>query len=187
MRQHDDVTPRPALGTLDLQPALDRPDLLALPTAEALRQWSRGGQTWVAEIDAEVADTAAFTAAYDVPAEASANCVVIGGRRGGDERVAACLVLATTRADVNGLAKRQLDVRKASFLPMDQAVADSGMAYGGITPLGLPQDWPVFVDARVVEQPWVVIGSGTRTGKLAIPGVAAAELPGAVVLEGLGL
>lgn len=181
------VTTAPSLGTLDLLPALARPDLLATATAAALAEWSHRDDVWAVEIDDQVADTAEFTAAHEVPLEASANCVVIGGRRGGEERVAACLVLATTRADVNGLAKRQLDVRKASFLPMDQAVADTGMAYGGITPLGLPESWPVFVDARVLAQPWVVVGSGTRTGKLVLPGAATADLSGAVVLDGLGV
>ena len=95
-----------------------------------------------------------------MPPEMSANCVVVAGRRGGDERVAACVVLATTRADVNGLVRRLLDVRKASFLAMDLAVEWTGMEYGGITPVGLPEGWSVFVDAAVAATPYVVIGSG---------------------------
>ena len=63
---------------------------------------------------------------------------MVAGRRDGEERVAACVVRADTRADVNNLVKRTLDVRKASFLPMDRAVEESGMEYGGITPVGLP-------------------------------------------------
>ena len=82
-------------------------------------------------------------------AQASANCVVVAARRAGQTTLAACLVLATTRADVNGLARRQLGARKASFAPQDVAVAESGMAYGGITPVGLPSSWPVLVDAVV--------------------------------------
>ena len=93
---------------------------------------------WVAEIDPDLADTAAFCERYDVALAESANCVVVTGRRDGEPRYAACVVLATTRADVNGLARRQLDVRKASFAPMDDAVAQTGMEYGGITPIGLP-------------------------------------------------
>ena len=79
-----------------------------------------------------------MTEAYDVPMAAGANCVVVVGRRGGEERVAACVVRADTRADVNNLVKRTLDVRKASFLSMDRAVEETGMEYGGITPVGLP-------------------------------------------------
>ena len=75
---------------------------------------------------------------YDVPMAAGANCVVVMGKRDGEERLAACVVRADTRADVNNLVKRTLDVRKASFLSMDRAVEESGMEYGGITPLGLP-------------------------------------------------
>jgi prolyl-tRNA editing enzyme YbaK/EbsC (Cys-tRNA(Pro) deacylase) len=96
------------------------------------------------------------------------------------------MILATTRADVNGLVKRELDVRKASFAAMDTAVELTGMEYGGITPIGLPADWPVYVDQAAAAQPAVVIGSGVRRSKLVLPGAALARLPGAAVLAGLG-
>ena len=131
----------------------------------------------VAEIDPSLSDTAALIEAAHLPPEMSANCVVVAGRRGGDERVAACVVLATTRADVNGLVRRLLDVRKASFLAMDLAVEWTGMEYGGITPVGLPEDWFVLVDSAVAAAPYVVIGSGVRRSKLALPGEAR-ESPG---------
>jgi prolyl-tRNA editing enzyme YbaK/EbsC (Cys-tRNA(Pro) deacylase) len=174
----------PSLGSLTWVPAADRPDLLGEPVAAALPQLS--GSAWVAEIAEGLADTAAFTEAYAVPAEASANCVVVAARRAGQTTMAACVVLATSRADVNGLVRRHLGARKASFAPQDVAVAESGMAYGGITPVGLPADWPVLVDPAVAAADWVVIGSGTRGSKLAVPGSVLAALPAAVVLEGLG-
>lgn len=176
----------PVLGTLRWHPATERPDLVAPPVATALRSWPHADAVLVAEIDPGLADTAAFTEAYAVPAEASANCVVVAGRRGGDERVAACVVLATTRADVNGVVRRRLDVRKASFLPMDDAVVRSGMEYGGITPVGLPADWPVLVDSAVLTVDLAVVGSGLRRSKLALPGRLLAELPGAVAVTALG-
>jgi len=174
----------PRLGSLDWLPADEHPDLLGPPVAAALG--SLTAPAWVARIDDDLADTAAFTQAYAVPPEASANCVVVAARRAGVTTLAACLVLAAARADVNGLVRRHLDARKASFAPQDVAVAETGMAYGGITPVGLPQGWPVLVDSAVAAADWVVVGSGTRGSKLALPGRAAATLPNAVVLEGLG-
>lgn len=173
-------------GSLRVQRALDRPDLLADPVAKALGELEDPTLVGVAEIDPDLADTAAFCEAYGSPLEASANCVVVAGKRGGEERFAACLVLATTRADVNGVVRRRLDVRKASFAPMDTAVEQTGMAYGGITPLGLPGDWPVLVDAAVAAAPELVIGSGVRGSKLLIPGSVLAALPGAEVIDQLG-
>jgi len=174
------------LGTLTAVPALDRPDLLAKPVALALEQLGADAAlVGVAEIDPALADTAAFCAAYGSPMDGSANCVVVAGRRGEDTRYAACLVLATTRADVNGLVRKRLNARKASFAPMDDAVAITGMEYGGITPVGLPAEWPLLVDAAVAAAPAVVIGSGIRGSKLALPGELAARLPGAEVVEGL--
>ena len=171
----------PELGRLRWVAAAQRPHLLAPPVAAALP-----ADAWAAEVDHDLADTAAFTEAYGVPPEVSANCVVVAARRGQDTTLAACLVLATTRADVNGLVRRHLGARKASFAPQDDAVAETGMAYGGITPVGLPADWPLLVDAAVAASPWVVVGSGTRTAKLALTGAAVAALPGAEVLDGLG-
>lgn len=177
-------TDAPSLGTLAWQPAVGSADLLAPPVAAALA--GLAGHAWVAVIDDGLADTAAFSEAYAVPLEASANCVVVAARRAGVTTMAACLVLATSRADVNGLVRRHLGARKASFAPQDVAVAESGMAYGGITPVGLPADWPVLVDPAVAAADWVVIGSGTRGSKLAVPGSSLAALPGAEVLPGLG-
>jgi prolyl-tRNA editing enzyme YbaK/EbsC (Cys-tRNA(Pro) deacylase) len=174
------------LGRLDLVPALARPDLLAASVLATLRTWPHAEQAQVAEIDPELADTEAFCAAYGIELAASANCVVVAGRRGDDVRRAACLVLATTRADVNGVVRRRLDVRKASFAPLEQTVADTGMEHGGITPLGLPDGWPVLVDPAVLAAPQVVVGSGLRRSKLVLPGAAAADLAGAEVLPDLG-
>jgi prolyl-tRNA editing enzyme YbaK/EbsC (Cys-tRNA(Pro) deacylase) len=174
----------PRLGSLSWLPAAERPDLLGAPVAAALP--SLGGPVWVAAIDDDLADTAAFTEAYGVPPEASANCVVVAARRAGQTSLAACVVLATTRADVNGLVRRHLGARKASFAPQDVAVAESGMAYGGITPVGLPGTWRVLVDPAVAAAEFVVIGSGTRGSKLAVPGTTLAALPTAEVLVGLG-
>jgi prolyl-tRNA editing enzyme YbaK/EbsC (Cys-tRNA(Pro) deacylase) len=173
------------LGRLDTSPALSRPDLLADPVVALLAGWPGAGQVAVAPIDPELADTAAFCARYDVGLDVSANCVVVAGRRGQQTRMAACLVLATTRADVNGVVRRRLDARKASFAPMDQAVEQTGMEYGGITPIGLPPDWPILIDAAVVATPLVVVGSGVRRSKIVLPGAALADLPGADVVDGL--
>jgi prolyl-tRNA editing enzyme YbaK/EbsC (Cys-tRNA(Pro) deacylase) len=163
-----------------------RPDLVADPVRTALGGWPHEGSVGVAEIDPDLADTAALTEAYGLDLRASGNCVVVGGRRDGAERVAACLVPADTRADVNNLVKRRLDVRKASFLATADAVARTSMEYGGITPFGLPEGWRVFVDAALLDRPVVVVGSGLRRSKLLLPGALLPELPEAEVVEGLG-
>jgi prolyl-tRNA editing enzyme YbaK/EbsC (Cys-tRNA(Pro) deacylase) len=174
----------PSVGALVAVPARARPDLLAEPVRKALDA-RPDADVYVVEIDPELADTAQFCAAYGVAPEISANCVVVAGRRGGELRVAACMVLASTRADVNNVVRRRLDVRKASFLPMDEAVLATGMEYGGITPIGLPMNWPVLVDAAVAELPCTVIGSGVRRSKLLLPGATLAGWPGAAVVDDL--
>jgi prolyl-tRNA editing enzyme YbaK/EbsC (Cys-tRNA(Pro) deacylase) len=161
------------------------PELVAVPVSKALSGWDRAGALLVAPIDPDLADTAAFCDRYGVLLDDSANCVLIAGRRGETVSYAACVILATMRADVNGIVRRRLGAKKASFAPMDDAVALSGMEYGGITPIGLPDGWPVLIDAAVMQRNVVVIGSGLRRSKIALPATALAELPGAEVIDGL--
>jgi prolyl-tRNA editing enzyme YbaK/EbsC (Cys-tRNA(Pro) deacylase) len=168
------------VGTLDWQPALDHPGLLAQPVRDAIADL--GLECFVAPIDPNKADTAAFCAAYDVPLEVSANCVVVAGRRGDVSTIAACLVLATERADVNRVIKKRLDVRKISFAGMEDAVRETGMEYGGITAIGLPPSWPILVDEAIAELDMIVVGSGIRGSKIAMSGRSAATLPNAEVL-----
>lgn len=175
----------PSLGTLTTVPALDRPDLLAPAVAAALAAWSGAAQTGVVEIDPAIADTAAMSEAYGLAMDTGANCVVVAGKRDGEERVAACVVRADTRADVNTVVKRLLDVRKCSFLSMERAVEESAMEYGGITPVGLPRGWRLLVDERVLAMDVAIIGSGVRRSKLLLPGRLIGDLPGAEVVTGL--
>ena len=172
-----------ARGALHWSAVGDEPlrvrDLLAEPVALAI---GAVPSAQVAAIDAALADTAAFCPAYDVSKEHSANCVVVAGRRGGVTSYAAVIVQATRRADINGAVRRHLDLRKISFAAVDEAVTRTGMEYGGITPIGLPEDWLVLIDTGVVASGDVVVGSGLRRSKLLVAAAELASLPGAVVL-----
>ncbi|HIT74034.1 MAG TPA: hypothetical protein IAA98_00435 [Candidatus Avipropionibacterium avicola] len=164
-------------GTLPWQPyGPDTSDLVAesvRPVAASLPGLE------VAPIDPALADTAEMCRAYDSPEDHSANCVVVAGRRGDLTRYAAVMVLATTRADVNGVIRKRLDARKASFAPMDTAVELTGMEYGGITPVGVPDDWPILVDEQVLAAGTVIIGAGIRGAKLLLPSESLLLLPNA--------
>jgi prolyl-tRNA editing enzyme YbaK/EbsC (Cys-tRNA(Pro) deacylase) len=175
------------LGGLSAEPASTRTELLAPPTLAALEAAELLDAVGVVEIDPNISDTAATQEAFGLAMDSLANCVVVGGKREGTERIAACLVLATTRADVNNVVKRLLDVRKASFLPTERAVEITGMEYGGITPIGLPAGWPLLIDSRVVAAELLVIGSGVRRSKILIPGALLQRLAGAQIVDGLGL
>jgi prolyl-tRNA editing enzyme YbaK/EbsC (Cys-tRNA(Pro) deacylase) len=173
------------LGGLSGVPASTRTDLLSAPSLALLDALGLLDEVAVVEIDPGISDTAATRDAFGLEANWLANCVVVGGKREGIEKIASCVILASTRADVNNTVKRFLDVRKASFLPMEQAVELTGMEYGGITPVGLPASWPILVDSRVVAEPAVIIGSGIRRSKILLPGKLLERLPSVQVIEGL--
>jgi prolyl-tRNA editing enzyme YbaK/EbsC (Cys-tRNA(Pro) deacylase) len=168
-----------AEGNLTWLPVLDHPALVA-PTVAAALELVPGSR--VAEIDASLADTAAFCEAYDVAPESSANCVVVEARRGDVTTFAAVLVLATDRADVNRVVRKHLGARKISFADQSEAEQLTGMQQGGITPVGLPEDWPILVDERVAAAGLVVVGAGIRGAKLLLDGAELARLPGAQVI-----
>ncbi|NHB84787.1 hypothetical protein G7085_09715 [Tessaracoccus sp. HDW20] len=169
-----------AEGTLDWKPLRENPELVAPPVAAAAGHVP-GAR--VAAIDATLADTAAFCEAYDVAQEASANCVVVFGRRGDESVHAAVMVLATDRADVNKVVRRELGMRKMSFADQPTAEELTGMTQGGITPVGLPAHWPILVDEAVAAAGPVVIGGGVRGSKLLVDGAELATLPNARVLK----
>ena len=121
------------LGKLKFVPVGDAMDLVGDPVRQHIEQTGADG-LWVSEIDPDLADTAAFCEQYDIGLEISANCVVVEAKRADRVWHAACMVLATTRADVNGIVRKHLDARKISFASMDTAVSLTGMEYGGITP-----------------------------------------------------
>ncbi|WP_369383752.1 YbaK/EbsC family protein [Streptomyces sp. cg36] len=170
--------------------ALEVRDRLVGPVAGALGAWTvreAAESVLYVETEPDLADTAVFCEAYDVAPESSANCVVVAAKRGGNTVLAACLVLADSRVDVNNAVRRHLGARKASFASLDLVVAETGMEYGGVTPVGLPLGWPLLIDEAVAHTPYVLVGSGQRRGKLILPGSALAQLPGAEVLSGLGV
>ena len=168
-----------AEGNLTWLPLADNPALVAAPVAAAAHLVP-GAK--VAEIDPTLADTAAFCEEYDVALEASANCVVVFGRRGEESVHAAVMVLATDKADVNKTVRKALGMRKMSFADQPTAEAETGMTQGGITPVGLPDDWPILVDEAVVAAGPVVIGGGVRGSKILVDGAELAKLPNAQVL-----
>jgi prolyl-tRNA editing enzyme YbaK/EbsC (Cys-tRNA(Pro) deacylase) len=170
------------LGTLRFVPVTEAIELIGGPVQEYVHSADVSDGLWVSAIDPELADTAAFCEHYDIGLDVSANCVVVEARRAERTWHAACIVLATTRADVNGVVRKHLGARKISFASMDTAVSLTGMEYGGITPIGLPADWPILVDQNVIDQERVVIGSGIRGSKLLSATGVLASLPGAEVL-----
>ena len=147
---------------------------------------SLGASCEVLPCDPDFADTAAFCQRYGIPPSESANTIVVASKKE-PRRYAACLVLATTKLDVNRKVAELLDVKKLSFASGEETVALTGQMVGGVTLFGLPPGWPIYVDSRVAALPSVVVGGGNRSSKLRLAPAALLAIPGAVLVEGLAL
>lgn len=161
----------PARSSLpDMDPVIDRLEHI-------------GVEHQILPCDPALADTAAFCEAYGYALEDSANTIVVAGKV--DPPVyAACVVLATDRLDVNTVVRKRMGVRKASFADAEVTEALTGMTIGGVTPLGLPEDLPLWVDRRVMDRPQIVLGGGSRDRKVLAPPRLLTAL-GAEVVDGL--
>ena len=136
----------------------------------------------VIEIDPDLADTADFCRHYGYAPEVSANCILVASRDD-PPALAACLVLATSRLDVNKRVRKRLGVRKCSFAPADLTRRATGMQIGGVTPFGLPADIPLWIDARVGELDRVIVGGGSRACKLWVAPSALTAVGGEFVTD----
>lgn len=168
------------LGNLTFEPAANHIELVS----ESVKKLAIADpDILVAEIDPSLSDTAAFCEHYGIGMQQSANCVIVEARRAERTWYAACIVLATTRADINEVVRKHLDARKISFASMEKAVTMTGMEFGAITPIGLSVELPILIDIRVTKTEQVVIGSGVRQSKLLVRPEVLAKLPGAVVMD----
>lgn len=138
------------------------------------------------DCDPELADTAAFCAAYGYAMEDSANAIVVIGKSE-PPRFAMGVVLATTRLDVNKVVRQRLGTRKASFAPAEVTAELTGMAIGGVTPFAAPAGLPIWIDGAVMSRERIVVGGGSRACKVVGPPAMLLELDGVEVLEGLAI
>jgi prolyl-tRNA editing enzyme YbaK/EbsC (Cys-tRNA(Pro) deacylase) len=136
----------------------------------------------VVHIDPAFADTAAFCTEYGYAPEVSANCILVASRED-EPRVAACLVLATTRLDVNRRVRQLMGVRKLSFAPAELTMERTGMQIGGVTPFGLDASIPLLVDQRIAEVERVIVGGGSRSVKLLVAPAALAAIGASFVTD----
>lgn len=170
------------LGNLNFESVLENLGLVGKPTRKTIEK-NKYENILVAEIDPNLSDTAAFCDKYAISSEHAVNCVIVEAKRGDKIWYAACMIPAPVRADINGIVRRELDARKISFAPMETAVTLSGMEYGAITPIGLPEDWPILVDEGAANLDQAIIGAGVRSSKLLVKGSLLAALPNAKVMQ----
>ncbi len=138
----------------------------------------------VVRIDPDFADTAAFCERYGVSLERSANTIVVGSKKE-PRQFAACVVLATTRLDVNHAVRSLRGVARLSFAGGEDTRRLTGMMIGGVTPFALPDGLPIYVDAKVMEPEWLIVGGGSRSTKIKTIPEVFRRLPGAVIVPGL--
>lgn len=133
-----------------------------------------------------LADTAVFCDHYGYSPEQSVNTIIVAGKRDGERHYAACVVIATTRVDVNKTVRKQLGVRRISFATAEETMTLTGMTLGGVTAIALPEDLPIYVDHRIMQCEYIILGGGNRESKIKISPTVFDHLPTTTVLENVG-
>ena len=145
---------------------------------------SLGIEHEVMECDPELADTALFCEHYNIPPEVSANVIIAAGKSD-PRQYAACVLLATTRLDVNKCVRKKMGVKKCSFASAEETKALTGMEIGGVTALGLPESLPLMVDSKVMQCDYIILGGGSRSLKIKISPTVFDLTPNTEIVEGL--
>lgn len=149
---------------------------------EFLEHSGHSFEVW--DCDPDMADTAVFCEHYKVPPENSANTILIKSKAG-ESKFALCVLLAPHRLDVNHTVRKKLGARKVSFASADETREITGMEIGGVTPLGLPDELPVWIDDNVMQRDYIFLGGGNRTSKLKVDPQILRLLPGVEIVSGL--
>lgn len=138
----------------------------------------------VLECDPELADTAVFCEHYGYPPTNSANTIIVGSKSG-EKQYVACLLLANTRLDVNKTVRKRMGVRRLSFASPEETKALTGMVLGGVTPLALPEDLPLWVDQGLMSADYVILGGGSRSSKIKVAPEIFRHTENTTIVEGL--
>jgi prolyl-tRNA editing enzyme YbaK/EbsC (Cys-tRNA(Pro) deacylase) len=166
---------------LDFKPVKDHPELVS----ESVYKAAADSDILVGQIDPQYMNGFALSDHYDVNPEDGANCIVVKGKRGETRTIAAVLAPVGYRADLNGLVCEKLDAKKVSMAPLEEVMQETGMEYGSITPVGLPESWKILIDSRLMEKEKVIVGSGKQIAKLLVPTAFFKQLPNVEIVEGL--
>ncbi len=166
---------------LDFKPVQDHPELVS----ESVYAAATGSDILVGKIDPQYMNGLSLSGHYDIDPDDGVNCIVVRGKRGEIRTTAAILVPVGYRADINGIVCEKLDAKKVSMAPLDEVIAESGMEYGSITPIGLPESWKILIDSRLLEKEKVIVGGGKQISKLLVSTAFLAQLPNAEVVENL--
>jgi prolyl-tRNA editing enzyme YbaK/EbsC (Cys-tRNA(Pro) deacylase) len=138
------------------------------------------------QIDPAFADTAACCEKYGLPLDSAGNTIVVASKKE-PRKFGACVVKATTRLDVNHAVRALLGTSKVSFASAEETKELTGMMIGGVTVFALPPDLPIYVDDKLIEREWVILGSGSRSSKIKISPEVFRRIPNATIVANLAL
>ena len=170
---------------LEFKEIAENKDLLPIQVYEIIRDFDREGLVKAAKIDPAFADGESLSREYEVPYEMELNCLIVEGQRGDTVKYAALVVPYGKRANMNAKVRTPLDVKKVSFADLNYVCEVTGMEYGSITPVGLPEGFMILIDESIFLQKEVIVGSGKANGKLLLPSDLFKKMDNCIVVEGL--
>ncbi len=168
--------------TLEFKTIQDHPELVSGSVHAAT---SGRSDVLVGEIDPQYMNGFDLSNHYDIDQYPGANCIIVRGKREGTYVLAAVLVPVGSRADLNGVVCEKLNTKKVSMAPLEEVLEETGMEYGSITPVGLPDSYKILIDSRLMQHKTVIVGGGKQVSKILVPTDFFTTLQNVEVVEGL--
>ena len=151
----------------------------------ALGELGIAGWEWI-EIDPQYGDTADFCEQYGYDLPHCANTIIVASKRG-PAAFCAGIVRGCDRLDVNRRVRGLMGVSRASFASAEETREVTGMMIGGVTAMALPAELPIYADDRLLEMDYIILGAGSRSGKLKMAPRELEKFPGLELIEGLSI
>ena len=175
-------------SNLIFKKAIDNKELLGETTFKCINTLftdEEKNSVLVAEINPEYMDGIKLCEQYNINPKVGINCLICVCKRADNKNYVALLVPVGYKYNMSSTVRKYTNSRMVSVAPLQYVLEKTKMEYGSINPLGLPDDWKIFIDPKVMEEDRIICGSGIQKSKLSLPSNYLIKLKNSEILEGL--
>ena len=170
---------------IEFEPLLNKTYLVPLSVYERTATFNNPDEILVAEIDPTCADGNTLCETYNLDHKMSIKCLIVESNDDDKEKVRAAILLPIDYKYSSSTVKKILESRDVTFSPLEEIIEATGMEYGSITPIGLPENYHILIDPLVLDNERIIVGGGLKKSKILMPSQTLLEIPNSKIVENL--